>query len=115
MIVVNNIIQEGSSAWAEITTSDINDLLVIPKTMNYWWTDSDGIAINNRNNIEIDSNSLSTVTFIELTPEDTTLPSNQRYDQQRILTVKYTYDSIRGNDKTKTFKCNILIEAFLAL
>jgi hypothetical protein len=109
MIVTNSRISEGESIWIEVIAHDTNGALVIPTQMNWWWTDLDGSVVNSRNNISVDSGDLGTTTTIELTPDDTTLPANTRYDQIRIFTVRYVYNSIHGNDKVKTASCKILI------
>jgi len=108
-VQISGHINEGESAWIDVTATDANGDSVTPTSMAYWWTDSNGNAINSRTNVAVSGGDLAATTQIELTPEDTKLyvASNSI----RVFTVRYIYNSARGNDKVRTAAGEVTVKS----
>lgn len=119
-VTIDGKINEGETAWIDVVAHDVDGDSVTPSAMWYWWTDTNSNVINGRNKVAVSGGDLGATTVIiggetylgtaiELTPDDTKLSAN--YDAKRIFTVKYTYTSDRGADKTGIEHGVVTVEA----
>ena len=104
--------EEESTYIIQVAFKDEDDNLVVPDSIHWKLTDSDGNVINSRSDETVD---VASTVNITLSGNDLIVVTSKGSNKKRVLTVWGTYDSDLGDDLPYKDNCTFFLKDLVAI